>query len=275
MTTFLFWNINGKPLHKNIASIVQTYHVDVVMLAEYDENKTVPGDLLQLLNQYEQTAYYFLPGETCKKIWIFSRFSDIHLKLIDDGKHFTARHLTLPGLPSILMVISHLPSKLRSSEFEQALEMPLFAQKIRQLEQQVNHARTILVGDLNMNPFEHGVTYLKGLHATLSLAQAKKGGRKSGNESYPYFYNPMWNFFGDFTPGSPGTYYYDKGKDNFWHIFDQVMLRPALLDYFNISNLQVLDNDGEVPLLEEGVPKLSDHLPILFTLTLPQGDSSW
>jgi len=34
LTTFLFWNINRQPLQEQIANLVETHSVDVVMLAE-------------------------------------------------------------------------------------------------------------------------------------------------------------------------------------------------------------------------------------------------
>lgn len=271
MITFLFWNINNNPLHDNIVRLVQKHHVDVVMLAEYDNN--IPeGNLLYLLNQDHPIAYHYLPHKICKRIWIFARFSESMMQLIDEKPHFTIRHLMLPGLPSILMVISHLPSKRYRDANSQVSDSVEFAQTIRQIERQVGHERTILVGDLNMNPFEAGMTGVKNLNATMSQRKALAGKRQSDGQPYPYFYNPMWNLFGDLTSGPPGTYYYN-GSFDCWHIFDQVILRPSLLEleYFDARSVRILETDGELSLLtKHRLPNknLSDHLPIIFSLDL-------
>jgi len=55
----------------------------------------------------------------------------------------------------------------------------------------------------------------------------------------------------------------------FWHMFDQVLIRPALLNYFDNRNLQILRTAGEVSLVtKNGLPdkSKSDHLPLLFKL---------
>ena len=63
------------------------------------------------------------------------------------------------------------------------------------------------------------------------------------NQSYPYFYNPMWNLYGDEPRSSaPATYYY-RGSDPhelYWHMLDQVLIRPSLLNRFDFSNLEIV-----------------------------------
>lgn len=82
----------------------------------------------------------------------------------------------------------------------------------------------------------------------------------------------MWGFFGDQTPGPAGTYYRGSSEmvEQFWHIFDQVLLRPALM--YKITDLTIVDNIAGQSLLSSGdVPSkntYSDHLPISFQLGL-------
>jgi hypothetical protein len=144
--------------------------------------------------------------------------------------------------------------------------------KIREAEGALGTSRTVLVGDLNMNPFEKGVISASGLHAVMTRAIARKEGRTVDGELYPFFYNPMWSRFGDSTEGPPGTYYRQGSSltEYFWHTFDQVLIRPALLDRFDEKSLRVLTECGERRFLRQsGIPdhsRVSDHLPLLFTL---------
>ena len=89
------------------------------------------------------------------------------------------------------------------------------------------------------------------------------------------FYNPMWGRFGDESVGPPGTYYYSS-SDNlsyFWNIFDQVLIRPVLMPFFNEERMKVLTRVGDKSLLTtNGLPDadaVSDHLPLVFRLDLP------
>jgi len=130
-----------------------------------------------------------------------------------------------------------------------------------------------LVGDLNMNPFEDGVVDAFGLHGVMTRRIARRETRIVQGKGCPFFYNPMWSLFGDATPGPPGTYT-DQGQSrgNSWHMFDQVLIRPALLPIFRNEDLEIVTSDGKISLLSKGyIPdhgSTSDHLPVFFRLAL-------
>lgn len=75
--------------------------------------------------------------------------------------------------------------------------------------------------------------------------------------------------------GKPaGTYYKrDSSVDcRFWHCLDQVLLRPALLPFWNDEKLGIITQIDATPLVtSDGIPdkkNISDHLPLLFSLAL-------
>lgn len=147
------------------------------------------------------------------------------------------------------------------------------SEKIRKVELENGTSRTVLVGDLNMNPFEKGVASADGLHAVMTRDIARKGKRKVVRDSYPFFYNLMWGRFGDTTEGPPGTYYRrgSEPTEYFWNTYDQVLVRPDLLDSFDDKSVKVLTEFGGTSFLRKsGIPdqsRVSDHLPLLFALT--------
>lgn len=125
-----------------------------------------------------------------------------------------------------------------------------------------------------MNPFEEGVFAAAGLNAVMTKEVARRVARTIQGRRYSFFYNPMWGHFGDRTEGPPGTYYYDRAEHAtlFWHMFDQVLLRPDVIDLFCDQELRILTDDGDISFLStNGLPNAttaSDHLPILFSLDL-------
>lgn len=82
----------------------------------------------------------------------------------------------------------------------------------------------------------------------------------------------MWAHFGDRTDGPPGTHFYRSGEPilYFWNMFDQLLIRPALMEALEF--VRILDTDGQDTLLAaSGIPdknNVSDHLPLLFALDL-------
>lgn len=270
MATFLFWNLNRKPLQSLITTLVVEHQVDVLIFAECFIK---PNVLLQSLRE-AGVEYHYLPSQVCEKIEMFTRFPSDAFEIIIDVKRLIIQQIKVPKAKAILLVATHLPSKLHWDDASQALECVGVANRITKAEEKVGHSRTILVGDLNMNPFEDGVISAKALHAVMSRSIAEKGSRMVQGERFPFFYNPMWNFFGDVSAGPPGTYHYSKStlKTFFWNIFDQVLIRPALLGSFSQDNLQILTTVGNISLLtKRGIPNsklASDHLPLLFTIDL-------
>jgi len=271
MTSFIFWNVHAKHLASRLAILAQRNDVDIIMLAE---NATPPADTLRSLNAGRKNLYYYVPSRGCDKIEIYARFSAEFIPAIYEDHRTTMRHLRLPGLNDILLAITHFPDKLHWSGDSQSFECIELSQKIRRSEKRIGHTRTVLVGDLNMNPFETGVVSANGLHGVMSRQIAERKKRVVQGKEYIFFYNPMWNYMGDYTSGPPGTYYYNNAEHRvfFWNVFDQLLVRPELLPFFKNEDLRVLDSDGETSLLSlSGLPDddaASDHLPIFFKLTL-------
>lgn len=275
MPRFLFWNLNNKPLAETLARLAFAHDIDVLMLAECDLN---PGGVLNALNDGSSGSgssgvYYHAPCRLCTRIKIFLRFSDEYLPIAAEGDRLTIRRLTLPDKPEILLAVVHVISKVRYSPRSQEEEARDLAQSIRAAEHNAGHSRTLLVGDLNMNPFEYGVAGAGTLNAMMTRGLASKQSRIVLGKAYPYFYNPMWGHFGDSSGSPAGTHYYRKSDHlcYFWNMFDQVLLRPALFDNWQPSSLKILQSDGERSFIDNdgGRPRdMSDHLPILFDLTL-------
>ncbi len=271
MTSFLFWNLNGKPLQTMVANLALRHEVDVIMLAECS---IPPATMLQTLNPDGTADYHDACYEVPTKIKMFSRFSRKFLHPLYNEAGLTIRHLILPGLTPLILAVAHLPSKRNATQESQTLNAAAIVRSIEETEQKIGHRNSVLVGDLNMNPFEPGVAGANALHGVMSRSIAAEGSRRVQKIDYQFFYNPMWGLFGDASPGPPGTYYYRRGEhvEFFWNMFDQVLIRPALLDRFDSQDLAILETDGSTSLVtKSGLPNrtmASDHLPIFFRLKL-------
>lgn len=265
MLRCLFWNINRKPLVAPLRSLCDSLDVDVLILAEC----TLAGAaLLQGLNKRGRRTF-IRADELSKRIIFLHRLPPTAVRPISDFPYCSIRAVEPPGHEEILIAAIHHKSKLYANEYDQTSAMNETARNIRAAEAAREHKRTIVVGDLNMNPFELSVCSVDGLHAVMCKQIAAKRDRKVQGLPRDYFYNPMWNFLGDETPGPPGTYYYRGGAVSyFWNTFDQVLFRPELLPYYRHDNIRVIDEiNGESLLGTNGLAtEFSDHLPLFFCL---------
>ena len=220
-------------------------------------------------------TYPFSPAGTSGDIRIFIRFPHSSLQFVHDdaNNHVTIRRLLLPRRKRLLLVVVHLQTGRdwgESGQHEGAIRL---AQRIIETEKRFSRHETVLVGDLNMNPFEPGVVGAQGLHAVMTRRIAREGHRIVDGENRRFFFNPMWRFFGEREEGPPGTYYYGgSGKpiSYFWNMYDQVMVRPGLVD--TLKDVKIVHAiNGQSLLNDQGHPDSvngSDHLPLTFSLDL-------
>lgn len=270
MLNIAFWNVNRRPIHSLLAALVKQEAVDLLVLAE---SKMSTDAVLAALNK-ESPGYSTRPWSVCTKIVVFTKLPVVFLQPKEESERVLICQLSLPARTEILLAMAHLPSKSNFDSMSQLAECQLLSEAIRRAETKVGHSRTVLVGDLNANPFEASVAGALGLHAVMTKNVALKGSRKVQHREYRFFYNPMWRHFGDRADGPPGTYYYSAAGHvtYFWNIFDQVLVRPDLIKSLPDDELRVLTAIGKLNLLAaNGQPDhnlASDHLPLLFKLSI-------
>jgi hypothetical protein len=270
MLTFLFWNLNRKPLQASVARLAVAHDVDVMILAE---GEVAAPEVVRSLNRLSPKPFYPTFSKF-ERIRIYVRFPQEFVTTLNDTPEATIRLLRLPARPEILLVAVHLPSQSYMSREGVSTQCTLLSQSVSEVEERVGHSRTILTGDLNLNPFDRGVVETAGLHGVMTRDIAERETRTVRGRTHRFFFNPMWSKLGDGSPGPAGTYYFGRSEpvSYFWNMFDQVLVRPELLRYFSSDDVRILVDDGTEPLVTgRGTPNkttASDHLPVLFRLNL-------
>ena len=276
LVSFLFWNVMKRPLQTHLARIVSHHRVNVVMVAECN---IATNEIEAVLQESTGQPYYFSAplSDTDRKeekIQLFTTFQSevIAPQFSEPMGRLVIRRFSIPGVPDTLLAMVHLVSLTNFDRDDQSDLAQIMAKDIIRAEMDTGISRTILVGDLNMNPFDRGVSSATGFHGVMTKQRAAQGNREVQGRSYRFFYNPMWGFFGDQTPGPAGTFHRSAGDslNYFWNIYDQVLLRPELME--GLRALHILDSDSVESLVTpNGTPissRISDHLPLFFQLEL-------
>lgn len=260
---YLFWNTGKSNIDNVLKKIIHSMSCDVVGLAEFD------GDVKKILELINENSEEYVVVETgCQRINIIARKELKKVKHLQEDSYYTIKQIRHDKLGFLLIVFLHFPSQRNMEEEDYLEELRLLKADIEQAEKVCRHNKTVIVGDFNINPFDRPMVSATGFYSVNSRGVASKLDRTLRKEKYLMFYNPMWNLFGDFNK-PPGTYYYNKSSavNYYWHILDQVIIRPSLIEHFEIDNLKIIHEvQGEELVTNEGHPKYSDHLPIYFSI---------
>jgi hypothetical protein len=210
--TILFWNLAKRPVAlAHLACLGRTHSVDVFLLAE------CPADLgptIVSLNALNQGAFREEFKER-PKVRAITRLKSAEF----------VHRLTIPGMavwsilapslspPEILLAGIHLPSKFGgASDTDQFSIAKEVAEELSRFEDRRRHRNTIVVGDFNMQPYDQGMTSVGALHGVMTKKLARLPDRIHRERPRPCFYNPMWGFFGDISPGPAGSYFWDSSQ---------------------------------------------------------------
>jgi hypothetical protein len=179
--------------------------VDVLVLSE---SAIPPTTLLQRLNPPGSVRYHYTPSPSGlpSKVQTFFGYSPEFIKPVAEYPPRAAIwKIHLPTREEFLLCALHLPSKLYMGEIDLGRESVQLNSFIRDEEEKAGHSKTVVVGDFNMNPFQSGLTLADGFNAVMTRDVALQGGRRLSGRKYPFFYNPMWNHFGDGADRPCGT----------------------------------------------------------------------
>lgn len=264
----MFWNLNNNSLQDEVAQIAFNHNIDIIVLAEDPESLT---SRIQYLNH--SVASYFSTKSACERIRIITRFSDRLVKPLRESEYYTAREFCIPACSPFILIAMHWKSLMWRKTSSQTASIMKLGDLVREIEDERGHQRSIFIGDLNVDPHDDGMLATNGFNAVMSRQVASRQNRTMNPfGEFPFFYNPMWSIYGDESEGPPGTYYRSSSEEvcQFWHIFDQVLIRPALVPYLPSPSVKVLTESGGTSFVNSnGHPKSSDHLPILLEFDAP------
>ena len=244
--------------------LLKEHEIDIAVLTE------VGSEMRTLIEDDDSLALvqdYVFPDS---KVQIVTRRDQVKVEPRESkSNRYGAFVCKGPNFQSFILVGVHLASPCRTdidSRRERAQE---FAGWVDQLEESEKSDRTIVIGDFNLNPFDRGLFGRRSLNALPCQREVKRNAESK--KSRRPFYNPTWNLLGDQTPGPPGTHYYSS-EGLRWNTYDQVLLRASLMS--GLTQLKVLEQvAGRSLCTRAGLPngeKLSDHLPLVFTLNMEE-----
>lgn len=154
--------------------------VDVLLLAEC---VILDDEMAQALIEATGRTFFAI-AEAGDKVRLFSVYEPERwtMRYAQPNGRLTIWSLDAIENRAILVVSAHLTSKMNAKPSSQASEAAVMAKEIIRAESTSNHERTLVVGDLNMNPFDDGITDANAFHAVMTRRIAARERRKVQGE---------------------------------------------------------------------------------------------
>lgn len=184
----------------------------------------------------------------------------------------------------------HFHSKVGNSERQQMYKSREIVNLIEEFELKSETNDTIIVGDLNHNPYDENMNdcyFLQVVDSRDQLTNYMDVELNGQKLEKGYWYNPMWNLLGDYDYNNKakirptGTYYRNRTDElRIWNLLDGFIVRPSMMWLIDFSKTNIittfnLDAGNKICLVNEFVSSLSesrinetisDHLPVQITL---------
>lgn len=269
---YLYWNICKKNSPNIISDMIYENNIDILALVEAEKL-----DSNYLISELHRKNIDFKLQEIDPKdpgIKLFTR-KKIKISVYKEEQHYSVYKVYNDGKDDIyLLFVVHFTSAMYKDEDARNFRAMNFSALFRKTEEEIykekNLYKSIIVGDFNLHPFSSGIIGVNGFNAVFSKYRATKISRTIQGEERLFYYNPMWQLIGR-DRESQGTYYSNEDQSDrsfYWYLFDQILIRPSLIEQFNIDQLEIIEAvSGNNLLFNHKINKnFSDHLPVKFEI---------
>ncbi len=232
----LFWNVKGRvDALELVPALVRELEPHILTLLEAPRST---ADRLRAAGLAAESPVGEIPSADAnpRDLRTFTLDTSLRLRARTHDRYHRAYELASPGFQSLTFVAVHLESSLHDKADHdlpraRANDCHTFVEKVERV---AGHARTVVYGDFNMDPFAHAMVNFYGLNA-MSTAFRARAARGYRGKTRAMFYNPMWSLLGDRRSrpdervSSPGTFYMDeKGPAGyFWHMPTRSWFGPS------------------------------------------------
>ncbi len=252
----LFWNLGKKNNAQYLADCIKEWQIDLIVLSEY-ENLDVSFVLNDLKNDY----WHVLGKGGCDKITLIAR-NKVAVTIKREQSRYALYSIECNNT-KFNLVGTHLQDRRNCDPAQRIAVIARLMNDLKNLEDSSKCKKSIIIGDLNSNPYDAELLQMNAFHAVLFKDVIKNAETRTVDGiQYRRLYNPILHFLSEDTKNY-GSFYDTHGSSSpTWHCLDQVLVSKALADA--IVLLKYLREINGTSLISRIMPRkeISDHLPL-------------
>lgn len=257
----LFWNMNKKDNADLALTCMREEGVDIAAFAEFSGTE-FSGQ------PFKSSGYRSMGYGGCDKVKVFARKSIEILECFEESR-FTVLPMKIGDI-YFIVAVAHLVDRMSSADPEPRLvDIRKMMDVIHGYEAKASISKTIVMGDLNSNPYDKEMLLPNAFNAMLFKGIVRnKTTRTWCGDEYPFLYNPTIHWLSEESENYGSFYYSGDCTSPVWNCYDQALVSPELMD--RINSYSYLRKIGDVDLIAKVRPnsKISDHLPLLVDIDL-------
>lgn len=257
----LFWNMNKKDNADLALTFMREEEIGVAAFSEFS-GTDFSAELLK------GSGYRSISHGGCDKVIVFARESIEVLECYEESR-FTVLPMKM-GETYFIVAAAHLVDRMSSTDPEPRLvDIRKMMDIVHGYEITASISKTIVMGDLNANPYDREMLLPNAFNAMLFKGILRnKTARTWCGDEYSFLYNPTIHWLSEESENYGSFYYSGDCISPIWNCYDQALVSPELMD--SINSYSYLKRIGDRDLIAKVRPdsKISDHLPLVVDIDL-------
>lgn len=253
----IYWNTNKNQNINLLCELLQENLPDIFFVSEIDESYLTDNQHL-----LEGLGYRPFPNPGCERVKIIISIK-LTISLGLQNKFFT--HVIAEEDLNIISV--HFPSQMYNHMDGQKYNLKHFRDKIDNLIGSSNTTPIIVIGDMNVNPYEPAMVNYDGFMA--SNSNKARQTIKYIEDYRETYYNPTWRLYVESE--FPGTKKFPRPSGSSFdiiefHFLDQVVLSNKFLSKIISDDLGLVKGTANFKFYNKKYNRIdySDHLPLSY-----------
>jgi len=258
----IYWNTKHTDQINPFLSICRNESPDVLFVSE-----TYVEFIEENTKEFDSFGYSLIPNPGCERVIIIAK-NNLEIELGLQSKYYTNIYVN-----GIQIISVHFPSQMNHHLDALRNHLLNFRTKINSEIGNSSETPILIIGDLNVNPYEAPMINFDGFMATNS--PKGRTSIKNIDDRRETYYNPTWQLYGDNI--FPGTKKFPRPSGSSFdiiefHFLDQVLLSQKLKINLDKEQISVIKELREIQFFNTRYNRveISDHLPLKYEFKLKE-----